>query len=446
MISGAAYTTAAAVAPKLVTATSTVASTASTTTTTTTTTRSASTMMIRTMKGAAAGGVGGSRRPPPTASMIMGGRKNRFFDANTTNNCYYRRRWQSTYEYSSSSSSSGGSSSSSSSSSSSFFNSSNFSWSSFFSWYSKKLDTHPVTTKCVSAGIISAVGNVLAQGIAYYQEQTELDEKDASEYRRRWEQQQQQQHLQQQQQQHLQESSPRKPFEVDLAQVSRFAFLNVVFVAPVLHHWYQFINRAVPGKSLGRVAQRVFWDEFVFSPMYIPVFLGMLWKLEGSSNEDIVKMTKSEVPSIIIAEWALWVPGMFGIFRFVPVKFQVLAINSLGVVWQTFLAYMASHAHAKSTNAAEAASADAVPVITTTTVQEAGVVNTNALLVSTAADHHEEEKNKTETTTTTTHVLPHIPGVVVEEEKVVPLVLNTIIRKHTPKYQEFDNDMSQGED
>eukprot|EP00529_Nitzschia_sp_RCC80_P019841 CAMPEP_0113464894 /NCGR_PEP_ID=MMETSP0014_2-20120614/13446_1 /TAXON_ID=2857 /ORGANISM="Nitzschia sp." /LENGTH=434 /DNA_ID=CAMNT_0000357009 /DNA_START=346 /DNA_END=1650 /DNA_ORIENTATION=+ /assembly_acc=CAM_ASM_000159 len=434
MISGAAYTTAAAVAPKLVTATSTVASTASTTTTTTTTTRSASTMMIRTMKGSAAGGVGGSRRPPSTASMIMGGRKNRFFDANTTKNCHYRRRWQSTYEYSSSSSSSGGSSSSSS-----FFNGRNFSWSSFFSWYSKKLDTHPVTTKCISAGIISAVGNIFAQGIAYYQEQSELDEKDASEYRRRWE----------QQQQHLQESSPRKPFEVDLAQVSRFAFLNVVFVAPVLHHWYQFINRAVPGKSLGRVAQRVFWDEFVFSPMYIPVFLGMLWKLEGSSNEDIVKMTKSEVPSIIIAEWALWVPGMFGIFRFVPVKFQVLAINSLGVVWQTFLAYMASHAHAKSTNAAEAASADAVPVATTSTVDEAGVINTNTLLVSTAVNDHEvnnKAETATTTTTTTTHVLPHIPGVVVEEEKVVPLVLNTIIRKHTPKYQEFDYDMSQGED
>ena len=32
------------------------------------------------------------------------------------------------------------------------------------------------------------------------------------------------------------------------------------------------------------------------------------------------------------------------------------------------------------------------------------------------------------------------------DEKVVNLTLNTIIRKHTPKYQEFDYDMSQGED
>ena len=427
MISGAAYATVAsaataAAAPKLATVT---ARTSATAITTTTNTRSASTMMIRTIKG------GGSRRPPSTSSLVGGG-KNRFhFGANTaTNNCHYRRRWQSTYEYSSSS---GGSSS---------FNSSRnfFSWSSFFSWYSRKLDSHPVTTKSLTAGIISAVGNILAQGIAYYQEQTEQDEKDALEYRRRWE--------QQQQQQHSHQFSPRKPFEVDLAQVSRFAFLNVVFVAPVLHHWYQFINRAVPGKSLGRVAQRVFWDEFVFSPMYIPVFLGMLWKLEGSSNEDIYKMTKSEVPSIIVAEWALWVPGMFGIFRFVPVKFQVLAINSLGVVWQTFLAYMASHAHAKSTNA-EAVTVDAVATTTTaTTAEEAEseAVGANTLLLASAATDHLDEKDKNTAATTTTNVLPHIPGVVVEEEKVVPLVLNTIIRKHTPKYQEFDYDTSQGDD
>jgi hypothetical protein len=55
-----------------------------------------------------------------------------------------------------------------------------------------------------------------------------------------------------------------------LARVSRFALLNVVFVGPVLHHWYQFINRAVPGRSFSRVLQRTFWDEFVFSPVYIP--------------------------------------------------------------------------------------------------------------------------------------------------------------------------------
>lgn len=191
---------------------------------------------------------------------------------------------------------------------------------SFFDWYSKKLDTHPILTKCVSAGLITSLGSVLAQVIAHSQEQQE----------------------------HTDDIKKQQPFEINLAQVSRFALLNVVFVAPVLHHWYNFINRAVPGTSFSRVLQRTFYDEFVFSPIYIPSFLGMLWKLEGSTNEDIWKMIKSECPSIIVAEWSMWIPTMIATFRYVPVKFQVLVINVVGVVWNTFLAYAANNAHSSS--------------------------------------------------------------------------------------------------
>jgi peroxisomal membrane protein 2 len=229
------------------------------------------------------------------------------------------------------------SSSSSSTTTTSSFSSSFFR---FTAWYSRKLDTHPVTTKCISAGLIASLGNVLAQRLTHSERS-------------------QQQHDRRRRHDGKEgeggggdDGAP--PFVVDVAQVSRFALLNAAFVAPVLHHWYQFLNRAVPGSSPPRVLQRVFWDEFVFSPCYIPVFLGLLWKLEGSTNEDIWRMTLSDVPTIIVAEWVTWVPTMALTFRYVPVKFQVLVINVVGVLWQTFVAYMAANAHARQTSAAEA--------------------------------------------------------------------------------------------
>eukprot|EP00934_Nitzschia_sp_Nitz4_P006217 Nitzschia sp. Nitz4//scaffold147_size54853//14501//15436//NITZ4_006611-RA/size54853-processed-gene-0.10-mRNA-1//1//CDS//3329536675//6207//frame0 len=191
---------------------------------------------------------------------------------------------------------------------------------SFFAWYSRQLDERPILTKCVSAGLISCVGNVLAQVITFQQEISEENPTAAT--KKTW-----------------------NDFQVDKAQVGRFAFLNVAFVAPVLHHWYNFINRALPGQSLSRVLQRTFWDEFVFSPVYIPVFLGGLWKLEGTEWPKIRSMLTSQVPGIIVAEWVLWVPTMFVTFRYAPVKFQVLVINVVGVAWQTFLSFMAAHAH-----------------------------------------------------------------------------------------------------
>jgi hypothetical protein len=184
---------------------------------------------------------------------------------------------------------------------------------SFFSWYSRQLDEQPIFTKCASACLIASSGNIFAQGIQHYK----AEEKDKN----------------------------KNGFVIDLGQVGRFAFLNAVFVAPVLHHWYQFINRAVPGKSMSKVLQRVFWDEFVFSPVYIPVFLGGLWSLEGATPQKIKSMIYKEVPPIIVAEWIMWVPTMAVTFRYVPVKFQVLVINCVGVVWQTFLSFMANKAH-----------------------------------------------------------------------------------------------------
>jgi hypothetical protein len=182
----------------------------------------------------------------------------------------------------------------------SFFSTLSFSY--IFHWYSKLLDTNPIITKCLSAGFISSIGNVLAQGINHRQQQQQKEEeKKQIEYENNsndidntTKQKQQQEENQQQQ---------PAAFQVDIAQVSRFALLNIVFVAPVLHHWYQFINKAVPGRSFSKVLQRTFWDEFIFSPMYIPVFLGMLWKLEGTTNDNIIKMIISECPSIIVAEW-----------------------------------------------------------------------------------------------------------------------------------------------
>ena len=174
---------------------------------------------------------------------------------------------------------------------------------SFFDWYSKNLDTHPILTKCVSAGLISSLGNVLAQGITHRQQQQQQQAYDNGNGNSN---------------KPIQQHHP--PFEVNLAQVGRFALLNVAFVAPILHHWYQFINRAVPGLSFSRVLQRTFWDEFAFSPMYLPVFLGMLWKLEGTTNENIWKMIKSECPSIIVAEWVstfelVYSTELFGVFE-----------------------------------------------------------------------------------------------------------------------------------
>ena len=130
----------------------------------------------------------------------------------------------------------------------------------FFAWYSAKLDTHPLTTKCISAGLISSIANILAQGIAFQQEQRmrsigtseSCSEVETIEKR------------------HIIPSTTShtasifefwSEFQIDPHQVGRFAFLNFFFVAPVFHTWYAFLNKAIPGVSWRQVIYRTFWGE-----------------------------------------------------------------------------------------------------------------------------------------------------------------------------------------
>ena len=189
---------------------------------------------------------------------------------------------------------------------------------SFFAWYSQKLDTNPIMTKCISALFVTGAGNVISQSLT-------IDDDDDNEKK----------------------VSEQQHTKIDWNQAGRFALLNAVVAAPALHYWYNYLNRLVPGTTVLAVIKRVAWDEFVFAPLYLPVFLASLWAVEGSPLHTIPRMVYEEVPSILMAEWIMWIPTMALTFRYIPVKFQVLLINTVGIVWYTFLSYTAKKAHTK---------------------------------------------------------------------------------------------------
>mmetsp|Transcript_20534 Transcript_20534/g.29688 ORF Transcript_20534/g.29688 Transcript_20534/m.29688 type:complete len:251 (-) Transcript_20534:172-924(-) len=173
-------------------------------------------------------------------------------------------------------------------------------------WYSHKLDTNPIITKCISAGCISGVGQIISQRIIY-------------------------------------DPKSGKDFNIDWYKAARFMVLNVVFVAPVLHYWYVFLDKAVPGTQMIPVIKRVFFDEFVFTPPYIALLMGLVWGMEGNKPSEIPKMIGAEFWNIMIFDWSVYIPVQLVNFRYFPVKYQVLVINICGVGWNTFVSWRASH-------------------------------------------------------------------------------------------------------
>jgi hypothetical protein len=172
-------------------------------------------------------------------------------------------------------------------------------------WYSQKLDSHPLVTKCLTGCFILGNGDVLSQFV---------EGKDT------W----------------------------DAPRTAHFALIGLVFEAPALHYWYQYLKKVFPGKTAKSIAGRVLWDQLAFNPPYLVIFLTMVWKSEGIDNEKIPDLLKNTFPSALVANWIVWTPAQIFTFGWVPGKYQVLATNVVAFGWNAYLSFC-SHPHGPKT-------------------------------------------------------------------------------------------------
>lgn len=194
-------------------------------------------------------------------------------------------------------------------------------------WYVSKLDTHPLTTKCFSSGVISGSGDVLCQYLA-------RDRKDNCDQTIEW------------------------------TRTLRFAILGLCLVGPTVTIWYGFLMSRIPGAGPTAVACRLFCDQGLFAPVFLPTFISCLTLLEyvfpdAASTEEnrdgegistphdqgkdfalrLRTRLRDDVPDALVVGWSIWIPAMGIMFTVVPGKFQVLFSNAVGFFWNAYLSW-----------------------------------------------------------------------------------------------------------
>ncbi|XP_012473000.1 protein sym-1 [Gossypium raimondii] len=169
---------------------------------------------------------------------------------------------------------------------------------SLLSWYLALLAKHPVLTKAVTSALLTCVGDLICQ--------LAIDHAPS----------------------------------LDVKRTFLFTLLGLVLVGPTLHFWYLCLSNLVKLPGASGAILRLLLDQFMFSPIFIGVFLSTLVTLEGKPSQVIPKL-RQEWFSAVIANWQLWIPFQFLNFRFVPQQFQVLAANFIALVWNVILSFKA---------------------------------------------------------------------------------------------------------
>jgi hypothetical protein len=171
----------------------------------------------------------------------------------------------------------------------------------FVAWYSKKLDTHPLLTKGITSGMIAGTGDFICQYLIDKREKEQAMSDSSGT---------------------VGTASAATSFLWwwDAWRTARFGTLGAFYVAPGCHYWYGALAARFPLSSTSStalvLAQRVGWDQFAFTPVFLVGWMTLLWTMERgivldgsaastpiSTSESIPNRLVQSLPDIIVANW-----------------------------------------------------------------------------------------------------------------------------------------------
>nr|XP_022902474.1 mpv17-like protein 2 [Onthophagus taurus] len=109
---------------------------------------------------------------------------------------------------------------------------------------------------------------------------------------------------------------------------------------PLHHFFYTGIAKIWPQKTLQTVGKKLLADQFIMSPVCISFLFYGVGLLEGNTFRECATELQQKFLEVYTVDWCVWPPVQFVNFYFLPLKYQVLYINTVTMLYNIFLSYM----------------------------------------------------------------------------------------------------------
>ena len=195
---------------------------------------------------------------------------------------------------------------------------------SFSSWYMNQMERHEIATKCLSTGILAAIGDICAQGIGEYLKNGNFFANG-----------------------------------VDKLRMMAFFVDGTLCTGPLLHYVYELYEHVYPitinggdkeknkSSSVGRALVHVLFDNFVMIVAYISMMMVSTALVEGRYKSISHEFKHDLIPNIK----ASYKASMFGLmwlqlisFYWLPTNLRVLAVNFIDIIWVVVMSFV-THLH-----------------------------------------------------------------------------------------------------
>ncbi|XP_014206059.1 mpv17-like protein 2 [Copidosoma floridanum] len=109
---------------------------------------------------------------------------------------------------------------------------------------------------------------------------------------------------------------------------------------PFHHYFYAVLERYLPGRSTRSIFKKTVLDQAIASPTCLGIFFFGLGALERKNLNDINGEVRLKLMDTWKVDCMFWPPSQFINFLFVPMRYRVIYINFMTMIYDMFLSYM----------------------------------------------------------------------------------------------------------
>lgn len=116
--------------------------------------------------------------------------------------------------------------------------------------------------------------------------------------------------------------------------------ISGMFIGIACHHWYNFLDAKMAGRTVGIVLKKVIVDQLICSPLCISILFLTLAVLENNSLAELKNEIQKKAHRLYIAEWVIWPPAQIMNFYFLPTRYRVLYDNTISLGYDVYTSHV----------------------------------------------------------------------------------------------------------
>ncbi|XP_058798282.1 protein Mpv17 isoform X2 [Phymastichus coffea] len=127
---------------------------------------------------------------------------------------------------------------------------------------------------------------------------------------------------------------------VDFRRTAQFVAIGFCIAGPATRTWYGILDKYFGSKGALVVLKKVSCDQLLFAPAFIIVLLSTIGLSQGNSIESVKSKLEDDYINVLINNYKLWPMVQIVNFYLIPLNYQVLVVQSVAVLWNTYISYI----------------------------------------------------------------------------------------------------------